>query len=282
MQKREWDREISELIKANVCMSRKSRRGRPRLVQEATVVDRKERIQGLTRDLRILKILPESVAYVKEKHVMALVSLWEARAYSPGALLKKITALRMLLEWTGKRDAIRDPVTFVKNPERLRRRYVPPVERNWSHLGVDPAAAILAVSKLDKHVGMQLNAIHVFQLNRVEALRLKPWRADKGHYLAVSDGTRGRPDRMVGPLTPEQRDLLDELKRFAGDYPERSLSRPGRTLEQATARFKYVLRKAGITRKGLGVTAWGLGREKLLQETKGQILLKQSMEKEHV
>lgn len=262
MKANQWQAELDGLIKLHVSRSRKSQRGKRRTVQEATILDREDRFHRITRELILLGMLPQSVYKLSGKHLVALVRFWESQDYSTNSLLKKLTTLRTLLEWTGKREALGDPARLFRDPARLRRPYIAPTDRSWSAHGVDVESTIKMVAALDPHVGMQLQAIHVFKLGRAEALRLKPWRADKGSFLAVSDGTRGRPDRVVGPLTPTQRTFLDELKQFVGDHPERPLSRPGLRLKQANARFTYILRKAGISRKGLGVTAYGLARER--------------------
>jgi len=259
--KRRWYDEIEALIVENIGLSRKARRGRPRLVKEATVSDRETRIRGITRDLQELGMLPESVEYFKEKHVIALVGFWESKHYAAKTLHNKLSALRMLLDWLGKRRQFRDPGTLLADHERFRLRYTPPETRSWSHKGIDPTEIIGKVMEIDPHVGYQLRAIHEFGLSRMEALRLKPCRADKGEFLSVADGTRGRRDRAVAPLTASQRALLDELKRFVEFAPERSLCQPGRTLRQARRRFHHVLEKAGLTRKQLGVTAWGLAQD---------------------
>lgn len=259
--KHRWNIEVEALIKANVTRSRKAMRGKAKIVQESTVATRERRIRQIGRDLVELELLPFSVDHLKEKHVVALVKLWESKGFAAKTLQGKLAALRALLDWTGKRATIRNPASFLTDRNLLRTPYLPPKTRCWTHLGVDPVEQFQRVRALDSHVAMQLCAIHGFGLSRAEAIRFKPCRADKGTFISVNDGTRGRRGRHVGPLTPEQRGLLEDMKRFVDYQPERSLSKEGSNLERATERFKYVMKKAGLTRKALGVTAWGLARD---------------------
>ena len=69
----------------------------------------------------------------------------------------------------------------------------------------------------------------------------------------------GRP-RVVPLHSQEQRDALNYLKTQVRTR-NGSLADPSLTLKQAMTRYYVVMRAAGITRKGLGITSHGLRKE---------------------
>src|SRR5439155_1446727 len=63
--------------------------------------------------------------------------------------------------------------------------------------------------------------------------------------------------RFVAIRNDEQRAALERALPFAS-HPSSHLGHPGLTLKQCLKRFDNVMRKAGVTKKELGVTAHGL------------------------
>ena len=89
---------------------------------------------------------------------------------------------------------------------------------------------------------------------------LRPWRADAGAVLLVDAGTKGGRPRVVPLRSQEQREALNYLKTQVRSR-NGSLADPTLTLKQAMTRYHVVMRAAGITRKGLGITSHGLRKE---------------------
>ena len=83
--------------------------------------------------------------------------------------------------------------------------------------------------------------------------------SDRGSSLYIKKGAKGGRPRSIEITTVEQRETLELVKGFMRlrsgvDH----LGSTGRDLEQALQRSYYILKKIGITKKNLGVTAHGL------------------------
>ncbi|MDE3208475.1 MAG: integrase domain-containing protein, partial [Pseudomonadota bacterium] len=103
----------------------------------------------------------------------------------------------------------------------------------------------------------ELKMMHAFGLRREEAVSIRPWRADYGDRLYVTEGTKGGRVRDVVISTAYQRQVLDEAKRMTASRRSH-LSDLRYTQRQAIRHFSNTMAKYGLTRKGLGVTSHGL------------------------
>jgi integrase len=83
-------------------------------------------------------------------------------------------------------------------------------------------------------------------------------------FLRVERGTKGGRLRFVAIRNDEQRAAIEMALPFA-PHASSHLGHPGLTLKQSLKRFDNVMRKAGVTRRHLGVTAHGL-RHQFAQE----------------
>ena len=83
-------------------------------------------------------------------------------------------------------------------------------------------------------------------------------------FLRIERGTKGGRLRFVAIRNDAQRTALELALPFAL-HPSSHLGHPGLSLKQSLKRFDNVMRKAGISRKQLGVTAHGL-RHQFAQE----------------
>ena len=77
------------------------------------------------------------------------------------------------------------------------------------------------------------------------------------HYLMLERGAKGGRPRWVPIDTPEKERIVAML-RLAVNHPGAHLSDPGRSLKENRRRFRYVLNRFGVTKAGLGITAYGL------------------------
>jgi integrase len=83
-------------------------------------------------------------------------------------------------------------------------------------------------------------------------------------FLRIERGTKGGRLRFVAIRNRERHSALERALPFA-PHPSSHLGHPGLTLKQSLKRFDNVMRKAGVTKKELGVTAHGL-RHQFAQE----------------
>lgn len=212
------------------------------------------------RELRQLGFRLDEPANLKPKHLQALVKLWEEDGQSPSTIQNKISVFRVFTGWIGKAGMIRDTESYVQTPGAATRSYVAKEPKSWTANAVS-TEIIQQVEQFDARVGMQLNLCLMFGLRVKETIEFKPHRVDKGDYMIVTDGTKGGRARAVPLDTPEKRQLLEQCKKLVGFAKNSFLGDPGHSLLQNKNRFYYVMKKFGITRLQLGVTAHGLRHE---------------------
>jgi site-specific recombinase XerC len=197
---------------------------------------------------------------LKPKHIDALVGKWESDGQSPSSIQNKISIFRVYCGWIGKGGMIQSAESLVETLGAATRSYVATESKAWTSNGVS-FEVIQKVEEFDARVGMQLRICVVFGLRMNEAIELKPNRADKDDYLVISDGTKGGRARVVPINTEEKRALLEQCKKLVGYTKNAYMGEPTNSLLQNKNRFYYVMRKFGITKEDLGVTAHGLRHE---------------------
>lgn len=228
-----------------------------KVVSAATKEKRADVLFTAFRQLRGLGYKLEDPTNLREKHVSALIEKWEEEGLSSATLQNRISILRVFAEWIGKPGMVKASEKYVENPLSVKRQYVAREDKSWSTNGIDIDKAIRAISEYDVYCGVQVKLIHAFGLRRKEGVMIKPLRADKGHYLLVTDGTKGGRDRVVPIETEHQKQMLAEAQALAGKnagfITDRQLD-----LKQAMRRLTYVMEKFGLTKEQAGVTLHGL------------------------
>jgi site-specific recombinase XerC len=212
------------------------------------------------KELRELGYKLDEPANLKPKHMQALVKLWEEDGQSPSTIQNKISVFRIFTKWIGKAGMIHSAESLVKTLGAATRSYVATEPKGWTANGVS-IEVIEQVEQFDARVGMQLRLCLIFGLRMQESIELKPYRADKGEYLVVTDGTKGGRARVAPINTQEKRDFLDQCKKLVGFAKNSYMGAPENTLAQNKRRFYYVMEKFRITKNDLGVTAHGLRHE---------------------
>lgn len=258
-----WQQELAELLKENGSYGAVTGKGKCRKsVGTKTNIKRDRTLFRGFHELRALGVRLQSVREFREKHLKILAHSWENKGMSASAIGNGISIFRTFAEWIGKKGMIRESVLYVKDAASVKRAYAATVDKSWSAKGVDLLALIEQISAFDPYVAMQLRVIEAFGLRAEEGVCLRPYCADDGTSLYVTDGTKGGRARTVPVRTDEQRQVLIDARAFVGNRPnKRSLADPNRSLSQAVRRFHYVMEKFGITKDQLGVTAHGLRHE---------------------
>jgi len=197
----------------------------------------------------------DTVESFRGKHMEVLAKAWEARGLSPSTLQNNLSTFRIFAGWIGKAGMVERTDRYV-TPGAASRTSINARDKSWTAQNVDIAAKLAEVAAKDARVGLQMALQAIFGLRAREAMQLRPHVADKGHYLALTVGTKGGRDRVVPIDTPEKRELIDRAKTFAASKLA-STSDPNRTLAQAKNHYYHVLRSCGITRAD-GITGHGL------------------------
>lgn len=243
---------------------------------------RQERAQFLRRafdDLHTrcgFKTLPDP-RNLAQRHVQALVELWQRDRLSPATVQTYLSFLRGLAQWIGKPGMIRGPDFYGLAAERYERHGYAEHDRSWSAHAMDIEATVERVCEFDAHVGAALRLIRAFGLRRKEAVMLRPHQCvvpaeatslpagqrASDRYIRIKAGAKGGRERFIPLSTPERHAALAYAQRVAGGQ-DAHVGHPEGDLKRNLRRFHYVLEKFGITAKASGVTAHGLRHEALI------------------
>lgn len=201
----------------------------------------------------------EEPANLKRKHVQALVTHWETAGKSPGTIQNGVSILRLYAGWIGKPGLVPETENLVSEPDRGRRRYAAERDKSWEGNGVDYAEQLERIRAEDPVMAVQIELAEAFGLRVQEAWLIRPAYdiAREGDRFVVTlfRGTKGRRFRDVPVESESQQEVLRRAREAAGHG---SMIPSHYTKKRWRNHFYWILRKLGITRNGLGVTAHGL------------------------
>lgn len=151
------------------------------------------------------KLKPEGF---KPKHVEALVNHWQSQNLSPGTIKNRLSHLRWWAAKIGKPEIIARDNDHYQVANRV---YV-----TGQNKARDLDAERLA-NVTDHHTRMSLRLQQAFGLRREEAIKFSPSYADRGDKVVLkASWTKGGKAREIPVRNEEQRQLLEEVRRFAG------------------------------------------------------------------
>lgn len=252
-----WKKTLNDVLRSHYKVSAQGGKA----VSFATQTARREILEKGFSDLRKLGYKLENVKGFKERHIMALSKSWEEKKLSASTIQNRISIFRIFSEWIGKAGMVRASDIYVKNPENVKRHYVAQNDKTWSGKNILLEEKLEQLQKRDKYVAIQLELQRAFGLRMKEAALLKPYMADKEHYLAVNWGTKGGRPRSVQIQTGYQRDVLTRAKSILSSQ-HNSMVPNDYTAKQWKDHYYYICRQAGIDRKH-GITSHGLRHERL-------------------
>jgi len=246
-----------------------------RLVSHATRDDREKRLFQCFKQLWELGFRIEHPSNLASKHIVALVEFWTGqramiikmgkvtrpifKIYSPKTIENWLSALRTLCGWLGKNDVVMPKKFYATEAHPLKCTGIAQEDKSWEAANIDFKKIMQDAFDEDSAVATQLMVMSVFGLRIKEAVMFNVYDSDRGSSLYIKKGAKGGRPRSIEITTVEQRETLELVKGFMRlrsgvDH----LGSTGRDLEQALQRSYYILKKIGITKKNLGVTAHGL------------------------
>lgn len=247
----------------------KSGTGRLRPVSELTNDKYADVLMKSLDDLKAERAMVRNLSELGKPHVLRLVGAWMRDGQSAGTIQNKISILRRFLTFVGRENLIPRGAQLtewlksngITPPES--RSIVARTSKAWDQNDVDVFDILKRVAADCAFTAMQLEIQVAFGLRVRESIQIIPSVADRGAVLSVVWGTKGGlprevtfdPDEM---LSGWQHDVLERAKVMASQNRKGTLSIQGKSLAQSKAHFYYVVRKYGISRDGLGVTAHGL------------------------
>jgi len=198
---------------------------------------------------------------LKQKHIYALVEYMKTEGLSASEIQNMLSALRVFSRWIGKPNLV--PPTAVIDPSPdLKRETATTTDKTWSGANVNIEDKIAEVFDLDERVGIQLALQLTFGMRVKESFLFRPHKGIEDSYIKNYWGTKNGRRRTVEIDGPAARSLLEHTRRLA-KTSESSLIPDTKTLKQWRSHYYYICKKAGITKKDLGVVSHGLRHEYL-------------------
>jgi integrase len=270
-----WKRLLQEIISAN-----NDRHAiKPKSVSFKTKTERACSLFRCFHDLHALGYKIRNPYCLGGRHVRALVEDWTSpqprsrqSTLSPATIQTELSHLRTFATWIGKAGLVLPAEAYVSDPALVTRHQAATDDKSWRGHGVDADALIDKIAAYDPWVGAQLRLARAFGLRVKEAVMLRPRLAEippesasppsgwTGPHLELLRGTKGGRLRLVPIDTPAKRAALDVAKALV-TADAQFLADPKRSLAQNLDHLGYVLKKFGITKRVLGVTAHGLRHE---------------------
>jgi integrase len=243
-------------------------------VSHKTMSDRGTFLYGFFRELRTLpRFRHIDPRQLRSCHVAAMVDQWVERGLGTGTIHIYLSYLRVFATWINKGGLVHPPEYYLgKDSKHAHRTQVATRDHSWEASGVDVDAKIAEVARMDFWVGLQLELALHFGLRGKEARHFRPSEAirdrehariddaaefpEANHFIRLRQGTKGGRVRDVPILDDAQ---LDLIRRVQAAVPNGGfVGRQWHTPKQARNRYNWILHRAGITKKELGIVAHGL------------------------
>jgi integrase len=248
--------------------------GRSRFVGDKRLNDYRDIFHYIIRLLREHRAPVQNLSELGKSHVLSAMRAWQKDGLSEGTIQGYLSVMRRFFCLAGKPD-------MLPKGNRLRdwlhandlvagtigRQQVPELPKGWRDLGISIEDFVETLRAQNEHVVASIvEMAEHWGLRDQEGWFLRPRQSEKdgnGVGLLLRRGTKGDKARLVyyfqEPVRARaQREVLERAKALADKHPRRELSIPGLTAQQMQSHFKWVMRRNGITKKGMGVTPHGL------------------------
>jgi site-specific recombinase XerC len=204
-----------------------------------------------------------------QKHVHAMVQLWQRERLAPATIQTYFSFLRGLASWLGKPGFMRPPAHYGLRQDEYQRHEYAQRDKSWATQGLDVEGVLAQVAAFDPRIAASMRLMHTLALRRKESVMFRPNQhvvpfADTGlpaedrkadEYVWIK-GKGGRV-RWVPLTTPAQRAAI-ELARSLVTSRDAHMGDPALSLKRNLRRLDYALEKFGITRRQAGTTGHGL------------------------
>jgi site-specific recombinase XerC len=218
-----------------------------------------------------------------QRHVQAMVKVWQRRKLSPGTIQTYLSFLRGLAMWLNKPGFIRRPEHYGLTPDEYERHENAQRDKSWSGNGIDVEALLAQVSAYDARIGASMRLMVKVGLRRKESVMCRPYahvhpfeetglpdeQREADRYLWTK-GKGGRA-RWLPLATEEQQAAIAHARSVVSGH-DAHMGAPDRDLKSNLRRLDYALRKFGLTKRESGTTGHGARHDHLqgqYQDTTG-------------
>ena len=218
-----------------------------------------------------------------QRHVQAMMKVWQRRKLSPGTIQTYLSFLRGLAMWLNKPGFIRRPEHYGLTPDEYERHENAQRDKSWSGNGIDVEALLAQVSAYDARIGASMRLMVKVGLRRKESVMCRPYahvhpfeetglpdeQREADRYLWTK-GKGGRA-RWLALATEEQQSAIAHARSVVSGH-DAHMGAPDRDLKSNLRRLDYALRKFGLTKRESGTTGHGARHDHLqgqYQDTTG-------------
>lgn len=209
-------------------------------------------------DLKACGFPLRNILNLDQRHLKAIIQLWQAHQLAPSTIMTRYSILKWLLTAIGKRGMLMPPDYYGLLTSDTERSYIADHDKSWSTNLRIPVDIIETIRLEDPWVGVQLELMREFGLRIHECVMLQPLIADCGTQLKVESGTKGGRTRFIPIDKDSQRRVLDCAKEMAKHSSRGRMTANGLNPNQAKNRIYTLCGKHGITKAQLGATPHGL------------------------
>jgi integrase len=258
-------RELAMLVKGNLGKVLSSTRVS---LKKAALKTQERRLYSIFRtieEIRELGYKIESPYSLTGKHFEVVVKRWVKEEQSIGTMQTKLSHLKAFAHWMGKVSVVKSLYDYVPKEELGEtRKYVTTTDKSWDANGIDALTKIAEIEKDDEHVAIQLKLQAAFGMRIEESFSLpvektiREMLKKRGGRIVVDKGTKGGRSREV-PVQLQMHVLTAALK--YANARTGSTTPDGYTIRRWREHYNWVMRKHGITKRGLGITSHGLRHE---------------------
>lgn len=183
------------------------------------------------KDLQTQGYVLNNIKSLKPKHITSLISLWSNQNKSTTTIKNYIAKLRLACRLLGKHDMI---------PKDNKSLNIENRSYSSNNKAID---ANLSLVK-DEYIKYSLKLQQLFGLRREEAIKFNASEADEGNCIRLKGSwTKGNVERIVPIKTPEQRQLVEEIKKLTKNS---SLIPKGVRYKDQLNKYTSETRTAGI------------------------------------
>ena len=223
---------MHDLVYALKCLAEQHREG-----SFATQANRKHMLMLCGTQLVAAGYTRLHATELKGRHIQCLLALWQAQGVAPRTIENRLSVLRWWARHIDKAHVLAKGNAAYGIPTR-------------AHVATASKARDLPLDHLvrvrNAHVRMSLHLQRAFGLRREEALKLKPFQADRGDRLVLQGSwTKGGRPREIPIRTLAQRELLDRAKAFV-KRQSASLIPPDKTYAQHLHSYESQCVRAGL------------------------------------
>lgn len=213
---------------------------------------------------------------MQDRHVQALVQYWYDQGKAPTTMRGDLSVLRKFFGWMGKKGVVRPleaylPTAPKERTEIRNMRKKGNKSKSWSAQGIDVEQKLQEAFRLDWRFGLVIGMQLAFGHRRKETMRSRPWVSDRREIgqnvfvMHADDGTKGGRGRGIRLEFAFQVWILDYAKSRLGKqawlgWPRTRRGEPA-SLEQNLERYKYYMKKLGISRQEVNATGHGARAE---------------------